>query len=1368
MAGGYLGKISAVIAANTGDYVRGLNEGAKATRDFAKTVQSTLNRSATEAARAFEGIYTPLQQFERAIRQAGQLRLNFKGFEGAVRTINDLQKRLNDVLTSSEIDLIVKTSGLKDIEAVKAAIGSISQKEVTLAANAGGLPGLLKARAQLQASGETSTTIINTKATQAELDALIEKLNVLDDRRIELIIDVLNQDGLEKAVAAARRLQDAALNIAKPFAQATQTFSQLAGNVQAAFIPAFGRVQSAVERLGKDLESNAGVSADSFEAVRIAATKAGEAVERLAEAQRLATSGATGRELGFVSPRVADELRRSADVRNQAAALPSNAISGDPQIARDVQQLQNLSNLVVQYEAEVEKQKLLNLDTTQAQKNLDNVLLTSQRVRDTLSQRIALATGASTTAEDDEIAILKYRAQAEAELEAKRAAAAKKALDDEIAILQYRARAEAEIEAKRAEAQRKSEDDEIARLINRERAALQRDQDAFTGRGPFPGGPDFLSPSRDVGRLESELNSVQQVVADLPERLRAGFIPAIREAEAEFQRLNALGPAATAEEIEAARRRLQELADQAGIVSTRLSAAQQILSSFGGRGSAGIEQGLNARAAQGFVAQLQVLQGVLAGISGSAAPALAAAFDQVRTRVSKAAEDGTIRFQATRDEIEKLIQALGAAAARAAGIDVSRLSNDLRRVGDVGRAGLDRWSLAIQQAGFAVDDFFSVTGNLDQRIRAVSNNITQLAFILGSTRGLWIGIGAVIATQAVLALRKWINEGRTAEDQTKALNDALVQQQNIVERLKQAFDSLGDSITRGTLSDAAERAKDAADAIAKIMQSRREFQTGRVLEADGVVQRERANISRATRERDAATTFGARVAAQAQIDASTEIINRRRRGLESLPPPDDREVEDALRRRAPNPFRGAVPDLPAGQTLDALRTRREALNPALERLQEILAEGPSTFDGGLRFNIAAESFTQLQSLAARLDAAISEIVDGPFPALARSALDAGESIRRAQEASQQAISAGIQGAVGFLAQSNEAGAALAQANQQLQDAIAIEDPIERKQALEAAGQAVKSALEQSRALDVQRNAIIDATSALEKFTNALEATSRSAESNLNAAESRRDRAREEFLARPTDRNAAALQRAEADVRRQEELRNSTRLEVRLARERALQDPQNQSDERRIREIDTLLQTAGVLAPGQRDQLIREQESLRADVDRRVRESVENDPALSNARDAGIREEQRQQMAIDGSNLRLSDGQRARLELDNQIASVRESIGRDIAAAGGDGAAIERLLREQQRVEARLREDAMRQAAPGIFSLADAVQNAVLQGPSRAALAPTDVSTVEGSRELTRLLRGDDAARNQDLVQLQREANRLLELIANNGGAGVAN
>jgi hypothetical protein len=64
-----------------------------------------------------------------------------------------------------------------------------------------------------------------------------------------------------------------------------------------------------------------------------------------------------------------------------------------------------------------------------------------------------------------------------------------------------------------------------------------------------------------------------------------------------------------------------------------------------------------------------------------------------------------------------------------------------------------------------------------------------------------------------------------------------------------------------------------------------------------------------------------------------------------------------------------------------------------------------------------------------------------------------------------------------------------------------------------------------------------------------------------------------------------------------------------------------------------------------------------------------------------------------------------------------------------------------------------------MGLRDSVQNAVMQGPSRAALNASDATTMEGARELNRLLRGDDSAKDVDLVALQKEANAILERIA---------
>jgi hypothetical protein len=64
----------------------------------------------------------------------------------------------------------------------------------------------------------------------------------------------------------------------------------------------------------------------------------------------------------------------------------------------------------------------------------------------------------------------------------------------------------------------------------------------------------------------------------------------------------------------------------------------------------------------------------------------------------------------------------------------------------------------------------------------------------------------------------------------------------------------------------------------------------------------------------------------------------------------------------------------------------------------------------------------------------------------------------------------------------------------------------------------------------------------------------------------------------------------------------------------------------------------------------------------------------------------------------------------------------------------------------------------LSALQDSVRNAVLAGPSRAALNASDVTTSQGQQELNRLLRGDDPARDVDMVALQRETNEILRSI----------
>jgi hypothetical protein len=127
------------------------------------------------------------------------------------------------------------------------------------------------------------------------------------------------------------------------------------------------------------------------------------------------------------------------------------------------------------------------------------------------------------------------------------------------------------------------------------------------------------------------------------------------------------------------------------------------------------------------------------------------------------------------------------------------------------------------------------------------------------------------------------------------------------------------------------------------------------------------------------------------------------------------------------------------------------------------------------------------------------------------------------------------------------------------------------------------------------------------------------------------------------------------------------------------------------------------------------------------------------------------------------------DIDAAIQAREDAIMNQIAPDGlparaptpSERAKLDGLDKEREDARKRLREDMMRQAAPTITGMVDSVANAVKLGPSRAALNASDVSTTQGAQELNRLLRGDDPNKNVDLVNLQREANRLLGVIADN-------
>ena len=81
MAKAYLGKISALVTANTSDFNSKLNASAKEVRSFASAMESSLKSAERSAATSLRGIYTESQKVSRALQAVSSQRLSFKGFD---------------------------------------------------------------------------------------------------------------------------------------------------------------------------------------------------------------------------------------------------------------------------------------------------------------------------------------------------------------------------------------------------------------------------------------------------------------------------------------------------------------------------------------------------------------------------------------------------------------------------------------------------------------------------------------------------------------------------------------------------------------------------------------------------------------------------------------------------------------------------------------------------------------------------------------------------------------------------------------------------------------------------------------------------------------------------------------------------------------------------------------------------------------------------------------------------------------------------------------------------------------------------------------------------------------------------------------
>ena len=135
MANGYIGKISAVVTANTSDLSRKLAGSVKDVTAFATQLDSSFKRSSASAERSIERIFTPLQQLERRLKTGLELNLRTGSEAAAIRAITQVAEQLNRPLEKAQkqfsaLSLEAASGFAPALQRVQAAVVAVNNETV--------------------------------------------------------------------------------------------------------------------------------------------------------------------------------------------------------------------------------------------------------------------------------------------------------------------------------------------------------------------------------------------------------------------------------------------------------------------------------------------------------------------------------------------------------------------------------------------------------------------------------------------------------------------------------------------------------------------------------------------------------------------------------------------------------------------------------------------------------------------------------------------------------------------------------------------------------------------------------------------------------------------------------------------------------------------------------------------------------------------------------------------------------------------------------------------------------------------------------------------------------------------------------------
>ena len=491
-------------------------------------------------------------------------------------------------------------------------------------------------------------------------------------------------------------------------------------------------------------------------------------------------------------------------------------------------------------------------------------------------------------------------------------------------------------------------------------------------------GPMIGTAGRQIDVLKGKISATHSEIEKLPIPIQATLIPEIAKVRAMFMALNDASPQSELDDAANAAKRLSDNVKN-------LTNAQQFKGTFG--------QFLDDTSVKKYQSQLQAVQSKLAAIGSSAGGRAAQEVDKFRDALADAAATGQIGMTATNEQLDKYIQKIADAAVAEGKMTKAQAQafvGGVTQAGDIGRGGAGTASQALTQAAYVVDDFMSSTGGVEQKIRAISNNITQMGFVIGKTKGLWIALGGVIAAQVAVAYYKFVTGGMTAEDTTKALNDALDKQKNTVTELAGTYRDLAKSMT---MSSAAQKGVANADVLGTVASGNYDNRMSRLTGVNSAVVAERSRTAAIQRAMESASLT---------TNAGTLIYRNER-----LKQSQGRErLAEAEARRVPA---GRVQDL------QAMRDRRSAIVTNMSadtaaKTNEALGLDPRWSQ---QFNRLSKELEELEAKIRATEGVINDWADS----LGMSSVAAAQTIKTRIETAGQllasAIEAGVPGARSF-------------------------------------------------------------------------------------------------------------------------------------------------------------------------------------------------------------------------------------------------------------------------------------------------------------------------------------------------------------------